>query len=303
MTTVAVDTPKSRTSNGSWLLVRTVARMYRAIGLVLFLMALGVAALLLHRYQGWAGALALRERVGDQAYYFSLLVHGAHPYTDSLSADGERIAFLPALYAALCTGVTTGQEWQSRRVVLTLSQSVSPRGWFALRWSLLAALFTVLLLPLVVLYRLNVTHATHLGLLSSGSETQTIILTIGPVTLANVILGVAAGALAGTVLRNTWSAAVAGPVLTWVLTALLVRSRSALLLDVPAYSKVSGMHPGGVLGLQFYNLLPTDSYLLDSLSRADYWPYQLAESALVLAVAALLVLAAFRILHRRTGQP
>jgi hypothetical protein len=117
-----------------------------------------------------------------------------------------------------------------------------------------------------------------------------------------VTLGVAAGALAGTVLRNTWSAAVAGPVLTWALTALLVRSRSALLLDVPAYSKVSGMHPGGVLGLQFYNLLPTDSYLLDSLSRADYWPYQLAESALVLAVAALLVLAAFRILHRRAGQ-
>ena len=154
----------------------------------------------------------------------------------------------------------------------------------------------------MVLYRLNVTHATRLGLLSSGAETQTIVLTIGPVTLAYAILGIAAGALAGTVLRSTWSAAVAGPVLTWVLTALLVRSRCALLLDVPAWSKVSGMHPGGLLGLQFYNLLPTDSHLLDSLSRADYWPYQLAESVLVLAVAALLTLAAFRVLRHRTGQ-
>ena len=294
MSTTTLDAPETRTTGERWPLARTVTRMYRLPALLLALMTMGIAALLVYRYHAWAGDVALHDRVGD--YSFARLV------TDSFSANGDRIAFLPALCAAFLTGLTTGQEWQTRRMVLTLGQSVTPQRWFTVRWSLLAALFTALLLPLVVLYRLNVTHADHLGLLSPGAETQSIIHTVGPATLAYVILGIAAGALAGTVLRSTWSAAVAGPVLTWILAALLVRSRAALLLDIPALSKVHGMHSGGVLGLQFDSLLPTDSYLQNALSRSDYWPYQLAESALVLVLAALLALAAFRVLRRRTGQ-
>lgn len=307
MSTATLDAPDTRpggtrTFRGLWPLTRTVMRMYRPLAAVLLLIALGVFATLLHRYYGWAGALAQREHAGDQAYYFSSLIIGAHDYTDSLFADGSHIAFLPAICAAAVSGLTTGQEWQSRRAALVLTQSISPRRWFALRWSLLTALFGVLLLPVLVLYRLNVTHALHLGLLSAGDEPRTASLTVGPVTLAYVVLGIAAGALAGTLLRNAWYAAIAGPVATWVLAASLVRFRVALLLDVPAFSKVSGMHSGGILGLQTYGLLPTDSYLLNSLAESDYWPYQLAQSALVLAAAALLVLAALRVLRRRTGQ-
>ncbi len=294
MSTTALNAPETRTTGERWPLARTTARIYRPTALVLTLVALGFAALLVHRYQGWAGDVALHDRVGD--YSFARLV------IDSFSTNGDRTAFLPALGAALLVGLTTGQEWHTRRFVLTLGQSVSPQRWFAVRWALIAALFTVLLLPLVVLYRLNVTHADHLGLLSPGAETQSIILSVGPATLAYVVLGIAAGALAGTVLRNTWSAAVAGPVLTWLLTALMVRSRAALLLDFPALSKVHGTAPGGVLGLQFDGLLPTDPLLQNSLARSDYWPYQLAQAALVLAVAALLTLAALRVLRRRTGQ-
>lgn len=294
MSNTAPDAPGTRTTGERRSLARTLARMYWIPALTMVLAALGTAALLVERYHGWAGEVAVRERVG--AYSFQFIA------TNSFSTLGGRIAFLPAMYAALLAGLTTGQEWRSRRVVLSLGQSVSPRRWFGVRWSLLAALVTVLVLPVVVLYRLNVIHADHLGLLSPGAQTQGLILTVGPVTLAYVILGVAAGALAGTVLRTTWSAALTGPLLTWILTALMVRSRAALLLDIPALSKVHGMAPGGVLGLQFYGLLPTDSLLQNSLSRSDYWPYQLAESTLVLAVAALLALAAFRVLRRRTGQ-
>lgn len=195
----------------------------------------------------------------------------------------------------------TGREWGSHRVALTLTQSIPARRWFAARWAGLAVLFTVLLVPLVALYRRGAGHAVHLDLLTYGIDRQTAFFTIGPVTVAYVLLGIAAGALAGTALRNAWLALVAAPAATWLITAALVRSRAALLLDVPAWSHVHGMHSGGILGLQFYDVLPQDTYLVDSLRPADYWPYQIAESALVIAVAALLTWAALRTVRRRTG--
>lgn len=114
-------------------------------------------------------------------------------------------------------------------------------------------------------------------------------------------LGVAAGALTGTCLRRLWPTLVAAPLLTWPVAAVLVRSRAMLLLDLPVLSKVDGFHPGGVFGLMFYDALPQDAYLTNTLTPGDYWPYQLASSALVLAVAALLTLAALRVIRRRTA--
>jgi hypothetical protein len=113
------------------------------------------------------------------------------------------------------------------------------------------------------------------------------------------VLGVAAGAFTGTWLRSSWLALVAAPALTWLLTAVLVRSRAVLLADPWILSQVHGMHPGGLLGLQFYDLLPQDTYLLNSLTPGDYWGYQIASSLLVLTLAALLLHGALRILRRR----
>jgi hypothetical protein len=280
-------------------LTRIVAGQLRLPALLLLVPALPTAAVFTARLLQWSDAEDTRAHVGAYAYHFARHPYDAHTMTARLLADGTRIAFLPALLAAVLAAVVTAREWESRRFALTLSQSVSPARWFAARWTGLAVVLGGLLLPLVALYRVNVLHAVHGDLLTQGADRQTAYLTIGPVTVAYVLLGIAAGALAGTLLRRTLPAAVAAPALTWLLTALLVRSRAALLLDLPAWSKVHGFHPGGVLGLQFYDVLPQDSYLVDSLGTGDYWPYQLAESALVLALAALLVLAALRVLHRR----
>ncbi|MBN0048398.1 hypothetical protein JS756_30705 [Streptomyces actuosus] len=284
-------------------LARIVVRQLIPLALVLFLATLVFGALLVHHYQQWADAAALRDHVGNHAYHFGRYPHDAHNTTATLLADGKRIAFLPALCAAAITGLLTGGEWGTRRFALTLAQTVSARRWFAARWTGLAVLFTALLLPLVMLYRFTVVHAFDLDLLTYGVDRQTVYFTVGPVTVAYLLLGVAAGALTGTALRRTWPSFVAAPALTWLVAAVLVRSRAALLLDFPAYSEVHGMHGGGVLGLQFYDLLPTDSYVLNSLQPGDYWPYQLAESTLVVTVAALFALVAFRTLRRRTGQP
>ncbi|MFC5675174.1 hypothetical protein [Streptomyces incanus] len=84
--------------------------------------------------------------------------------------------------------------------------------------------------------------------------------------------------------------------LTWLAAAVLVRSRAVLLVDFPLFSKVQGFHPGGLLGLQFYDALPWDTYLANSLVPGDYWGPQIASSVLVLTAAAL------RVLRHRTAQ-
>ncbi|MFI0723318.1 hypothetical protein [Streptomyces sp. NPDC021224] len=284
-------------------LTRIVARQLRLPALLLFLCALPTAAVFVARYRQWSHAEDTRAHFGAYAYHFGRHPYDAHTMTERLLADGTRIVLLPALAAAVIAAVVTAREWESRRFALTLSQSVTPARWFTARWSGLAVLLGGLLIPLVVLYRIDVVHAVHADLMTQGIDRQTAYLTIGPVTVAYVLLGIAAGALAGMLLRRTLPAAVAAPALTWLLVALLVRSRAALLLDFPAWSKVHGFHPGGVLGLQFYDVLPQDSYVVDALDTGDYWPYQLAQTALVLGLAALLVLAALRLLHRRVARP
>ncbi|MGW1462905.1 hypothetical protein ACWCPT_00935 [Streptomyces sp. NPDC002308] len=276
-------------------------RQYRWVALVIALLAARVCAVLLSHYGSWADALALRDRVGGQEYHFGRYAHDAHQVTEQLVNDGSSLAFQPALLAALVTAVLTAREWESRRVVLALTQSVTPRRWFTVRWAVLAAVLAAVTIPPVALYRISVVHGFGQNLLTFGAERQNAYYTIGPVTVAHVLLGVAAGALTGTLLRRTLPALVAAPVLTWLVAGALVRSRAVLLVDFPLFSQVDGFHAGGVFGLQFYDALPQDSFLMNALKPGDYWAFQIASSVLVLAAAALLTAAALRVLRRRTA--
>ncbi|WP_327177655.1 hypothetical protein OG599_21810 [Streptomyces sp. NBC_01335] len=283
-------------------LVLIAVRQYRWVALVLVLLAARVCAALLYHYGSWADATALLAHVGGQEYHFGRYANDAHHVTEQLVNDGASLAFQPALLAAIVTAVLTAREWESRRVVLALTQSVTPRRWFTVRWAVLAAVLAAVTIPPVVLYRISAVHGFRLGLLTYGAERQNAYYTIGPVTVAHVLLGVAAGALAGTLLRRTLPALVAAPVLTWLVAGVLVRSRAVLLVDFPLFSQVDGFHLGGVFGLQFYDALPQDSFLMNALKPGDYWGFQIASSVLVLAAAALLTAAALRVLRRRTAQ-
>lgn len=282
-------------------LVRIILRQMRIPLALILVLVLSISARLANHYGYWADAITLRHAVGSHAYHFGRYLDDAHNMTARLLSDNKSIVFRPALYAAVLTGLLTAREWESRRVTLVLAQSVSPRRWFTTRWCTLAAVFVLLTLPLVVLYERSAVHAWRLDLLVHGWEQSVAFFTIGPITLAYVVLGVAAGAYTGTLLRRSWLTVVAAPALTWLLAAILVRSRAVLLLDFPLFSKVQGFHPGGLLGLQFDDLLPQDSYLLNSLDGSDYWGYQAASSILVLALSALLVHGALRVVRSRTA--
>ncbi|MFE3515385.1 hypothetical protein [Streptomyces sp. NPDC059166] len=282
-------------------LLRLALRQYWLVAAVVLLLAVRIAVPIVYHYGSWADAIALRERVGNHAYHFESFVSDAHTLTTRLLNDGSGLAFLPALLAAAAVAVLTAREWESRSVVLALTQSVTPTRWFSVRWATVAAVFVVLTAPLTVLFQRSAGYAVQHDLLVHGAQWSTAAFTIGPVTVAYTVLGAAAGAYAGTLLRRTWAALIAAPLLTWLATAVLVRSRLVLLVDFPIFSKVHGFHPGGILGLTFYDALPQDVYLINSLDMGDYWGYQIASSALALAVAALLGWAALRTLRRRTA--
>ncbi|MPY32911.1 hypothetical protein FNH09_17050 [Streptomyces adustus] len=293
--------PTAPRPGGRLPLVRIALRQYWIPLVILAAVFAQTAAVVAYHYGGWADAVALRAHVGSHAYHFGRYADDAHNKTAKLISDNASVVFRPALYAAALAGLLTAREWESRRVTLALTQSLTPQRWFTARWATLATLCTLLTAPLVVLYQRSATHAYRLDLLVHGADQQTAYFTVGPVTLAYVVLGVAAGAFTGTVLRRSWLAVVAAPALTWLLVAVLVRSRLVLLADFPLFSKVHGFHPGGVLGLQFDDLLPQDSYLVNSLDSGDYWGYQIASGVLVLALAALLAVATLRVLRRRTA--
>ncbi|MFG2921966.1 hypothetical protein ACGFYA_10620 [Streptomyces sp. NPDC048305] len=298
---MSATTVPSATKSPRLPLLRLALRQYRVVAALVLLLAIRVAAPVVYHFGEWAEAIALRERVGSHAYHFATYVSDAHTLTTRLLDDGSSIAFLPALLSAATVAVLTAREWESRSVDLALTQSVAPTRWFSVRWATVAAVFVVLTTLLVVLFQRSAGYAIRHDLLVHGAEWSTAAFTIGPVTVAYTVLGAAAGAYAGTLLRRTWAALIAAPLLTWLATAVLVRSRLVLLVDFPVFSKVHGFHPGGVLGLTFYDALPQDVYLINSLDSGDYWGYQIASSALALAVAALLGWAALRTLRRRTA--
>ncbi|OIJ66458.1 hypothetical protein [Streptomyces mangrovisoli] len=303
LTTPAAGTESPRPGRAGRIppLVRIAVRQYWIPLLVAALLLARPAATVIYHYGGWADAETLRAHVGAKAYHWGTYIDGAYNKTAKLMSDGSEIAFRPALYAALLSGVLTAREWESRRVVLALTQSISPRRWFTVRWATLAAALVVLVTPAVAAFRVSAAHAFDLNLLTFGAERQNAYFTIGPVTVAYVVLGVAAGALTGTLLRRTWATLIAAPALTWLAACLLVRSRAVILADPWIFSEVHGFHMGGVLGLMFWDALPQDAYLTNSLTPGDYWGYQIAYSILVLALAALLVHAALRALRRRVA--
>lgn len=294
--------PGRRPAPGSGPVVRLTLRQLRWLALALLVPAGETAATLWYRYRQWGDAEQTRAGYGSHRYHFDYHVpYNAYTMTDRLLADGQYVTFLPALLAAALAAGLTAHEWGARRVAFTLTQSVSPVRWFATRWTLLAALPLALAAALLVLYRLNVTHAYRQDLLTYGGARHTLYFTTGPATLAYVLLGTAAGALAGTVLRRTGPALLAGPAALMLVVAVLVRSRLAALIDYPLFSRAHGFHHGGVAGLQFFHLLPDDISLDLSLQPSDYWPYQLIQSGLALLVAAVFTWWALRIVRRRTG--
>ncbi|MEU6258989.1 ABC transporter permease [Streptomyces sp. NPDC047043] len=169
------------------------------------------------------------------------------------------IAVLPLPIAAWAGAALTGRELESGTAHLAWTQSVPPARWLTAKLALPAVLLTTGSAFLVVLHHLMA--ATPPFPYDWRWNDSQNLPTDSALALANPLLGLALGALAGLVLRRSLPA-----------MAVAVASTEAVLVAT-GYSRNR-------------HLLPHS------------WPLRLVETGLVLAVAAAAVVIALRLLRR-----
>ncbi|MFF4566654.1 ABC transporter permease, partial [Streptomyces sp. NPDC001435] len=236
------------------------------------------------------------------------------------------VLLVPFLVAIWSGAALIGRELESGTVRLAWTQTVSPTRWLAARLALPAALVTTGTGLLVLLHRLAWSAGRgRLDTNDSWWDGPTFHAN-GPTAVAMALAGLAVGVLTGLLWRRalaalvTAAAAVAG---LWIALALAVPHLWPLVSRVVPLG-----HSGSPLGeftvgnglvtadgtrLQApgcadeascdaaYARLHAVGTYLDYHPAAHFWPLQLTATALLLAVTALLTVAAFLLLRRRTA--
>jgi hypothetical protein len=242
-------------------------------------------------------------------------------YDHALVLGTGLLSLAPLLTAAWAGGALIGRELENGTARLAWVQSVSPARWLAAKLAVPAAVLTTGALALTALHRL--VWASDGELRDGWREWHdpTTYLTNGPLLTAYLLLGLAVGALAGLLLRRALPALAVAALAQIALLTALAAVRPHLwpvetLVDKEQYPDWIGLVVGeGALtstGARIDDPICLDDarclaehdivgFYRDYHPSSHFWPLQLVETAIVLAVAAFAVLAAFRLLRRRTG--
>lgn len=235
---------------------------------------------------------------------------------------------VPFLVAAWAGASLTGRELETGTAQLAWTQSISPARWLAVKLAVPAALVTAGTSVLVLLH--NLVWSRGRGKIDNA-KSWTDLLTFhanGTTTVAFALFGLAAGALAGLLLRRSLASLAVTVAATGAVWAAVSVARPYLWPSVTTVTGLADDAPRG-LGLtvdeglltatgarlsnpycgsshatecrDLYDRIGAVSYYADSHPFSHYWPLQLTATALVLALAAVAVLAAFRLLKRHTG--
>ncbi|MFE1507210.1 ABC transporter permease [Streptomyces sp. NPDC058726] len=246
-------------------------------------------------------------------------------YKDLYNYTTYAVLAVPFLVAAWAGGSLTGREMESGTARLAWTQGVSPARWLASRLAFPAALTVAATGLLALLHRLAWTAGRGRIDTALSWDHYPTFYANGTVPVALALAGLAAGVLAGLLLRRAIAALAAAAVAVGALWAAV---HSALPHLWPAATRVSSLREGargdgiwvgqGVLTVDgdqvaapcYTSMIPgceaslsdvhAINFYRDFHPAAHYWPLQLVASAIVLAVAALLAYSAFRILRHRT---
>ncbi|MEU6954775.1 ABC transporter permease [Streptomyces sp. NPDC045714] len=263
---------------------------------------------------------------GDGIYVSSY----AHTSTETFLTDGGAVLLLLAgLIGVFVAGPLIARELESGTFRLAWAQAVSPARWLAARLAVPAALTVTGLMVLVIVYRWGL-WALRAGPNSPGLRwyAEGVFPGTGPAIIGYALLAVAVGALCAVVVRRT--------LLSMSLSALVLAAvgiglgtRRYLLWPAvlrqgegPELLRDSDWHlEGGMLTASGSKVYWQDCYHAGSVEGYDacmrdrggvtpfaevhpashYWPLQLVETGILLALAALAVFAAFRVLRRLHG--
>lgn len=235
------------------------------------------------------------------------------------------LAVLPAVFGAFVAGPLIAREWENGTFRLSWTQSVPPVQWLTARLAAPAVL--------VVSGTVALTAVLAWARPRAGAEYPAewyewfSFMASGTVPVANALLALALGTLIGLILRRTVPAMALTVAAYGMVTAVLYNTRDSLWpsrTDVHSVFRSRG-HPGDAWTVDLGYLtdagerLPAETCLsfagprecltglganrqfTDYHPASHYWPLQLVETGILLALAALAVFAAFRTLRRLHG--
>jgi hypothetical protein len=239
------------------------------------------------------------------------------------------LQLLPGVIGVFLAGPVVARELESGAYKLAWTQSVSPARWFASKL-LLVAVPVLLLVPLLMalLAWVNASVPANSPYDPVRWYQATGYLSRGTAPLTYALLGIAAGALVGLLVRRTVPAMSVALLAIGGISLLLNQARAHLWPTVLATSPLDGYpKAGGRWWWQDEGLInaagdpipdmycggthPEDLECLAERGAAGryvemhpeshFWPLQLVETGIVLVLAAACVFAAFKVLGRRHG--
>ncbi|MDC0770185.1 ABC transporter permease [Streptomyces sp. HD] len=316
-------------SRGPRGLVWAMLRVHRwALWFWVLLVAVGTGAMLWAYGPGadaaWAEYYGMHcdtVTPGDLACDYTGPAYGR--YDDIVGAGTTLIGLVPFLAAAWAGASLIGRELESGTAQLAWTQSVSPVRWLAAKLAVPAALLVAGTLLLSLLHRTLWSADGALRQVNSSRrwyEGATFEAN-GTLATAYVLLGLAVGVLAGLLQRRALAALGSAVVALMILVLALGSLRPYLwpvetltakdeyppfigmVVDEGALTSTGARVPDPICVDDAKCLAEHDiaGFYRDYHPSAHFWPLQLMETGIALAVAALAVLIAFRLLRRRTG--
>ncbi|MGW4722531.1 hypothetical protein [Streptomyces sp. NPDC004291] len=302
----------------------------RALWTALALAGAAVAVLITSRL--WSDSAAETLRATGCAYdsLDSSCFQHARDYADDQWLARHLVEYaalgmllLPVLLGAFVAGPVLARELETGTYRLAWTQSVSPARWLAAKIAVPAAL-TLTAVPLLslVFYWSWSTGPSHT--FPTHWHEPTMFVSFGIVPTAHALLGLGLGTAVGVLVRRTVIAMGVTALFTGAAVALLSHLRdglwplrtltgSGLSLDGEVWRLDSGMLTSSgerllwedcqVARPENVRQCMTDRggviEFIDIHPASHYWPLQLVESGILLALAALAAYAAFRVLRAR----
>jgi hypothetical protein len=244
---------------------------------------------------------------------------------------GQRTAWVAALVcygflgvAAWAGGALIGRELESGTARLAWTQGVSPARWLTAKLTVPALPLTLGSTALVLAYRRG--WSAHPGLRDGDWTSAATFVARGPAAVAYVLCALAVGTLTAFLLRRALPALGVSVTAMGVLVFVMERVRPHLWPSVTRVTATEGLWPRHAWQLEQGTIrdghrvaysgsspcegnpaqvercvdrLGIDGYYSVFHPRSHYWPLHLVETGIVLAVAALAAVLAFRLLPRR----
>ncbi|MFF4019586.1 ABC transporter permease [Streptomyces sp. NPDC001843] len=239
------------------------------------------------------------------------------------------LAALPFLVAAWTGAALVGREMESGTAQLGWTQGITPARWLTAKLALPAAAVTAGTSLLVLLHRRAWSTADGRIRGLDAWHIMWTFLTNGPTVVAFALVGLAAGAFTGLVLRRALPALAGALVLTagvwglawWLMPRLWPAVThvtsfkqgydelyTGLEVDTGLVTATGGHIPQPACSAntseecrRLYEKLGGVGYYNTFHPSSHFWPLQLTATALVLAIAVLFTVATFLVLRRLTG--